>query len=133
MRMPCCVSSGWKLLNRRVRGQLGCFVWVKQKKLCQQLRLVFNVRRVFGNAFHRANNHTLGFVEVPYAFSALVGVNFINFFTHVNCAVRTLWLANVTIDAFIGDDQCHGDSTVVGLSNGFHLGTQSGLIRHFFF
>jgi hypothetical protein len=40
----------------------------------------------------------------------LWGVNFVNFFAHVNSVVGALGFANVTVDAFIGNDQSHGET-----------------------
>ena len=42
---------------------------------------------------------------------ASVRVNFVNFFALINGIVRTHWLANITIDAFVRYQQRHGDLT----------------------
>ena len=62
---------------------------------------------ILGDAVHRADLDTLGFVVVADAFGALVGVDFVDFRTLRNRFVRALGLANVAVDAFVGDHQGH--------------------------
>ncbi|BET24809.1 hypothetical protein RGQ30_03100 [Limnobacter thiooxidans] len=74
------------------------------EKLAQQLLPSVGVRWVFGDAFHRANYHALGLIEMAHALGAFARINFVDLFTHADCAVGALGLAHVAIDAFIGDD-----------------------------
>jgi hypothetical protein len=64
--------------------------------------------RVNGNTGHRANLYTLGLVKMPDTLGALGRVDFINLFAQINGLVRALRFAHITVDAFIGDHQCHG-------------------------
>jgi hypothetical protein len=59
------------------------------------------------NAIDWANHFALRFVVVPHALRAGRWVDHIDFIAHRNSIVRTLWLANVAIDAFFSDSQCH--------------------------
>jgi len=77
---------------------------VQLEKLAQQLLPGVWVRRVQRNTFYGANHHALGLVEMAHALSAFAWVNFVDFFTHADCAVGALRLAHVAIDAFIGND-----------------------------
>ena len=63
--------------------------------------------RIHRDAGHGADLHALRLVMMPHAFRALGWVNFVNFLTHINRIVRALGLANVAIDAFIGNHQRH--------------------------
>jgi len=71
---------------------------------------VFDKFRVNWNAGYGADLHTLGLIEMAHALGAFMGVNFVNFFAHVNSVVGALGFANVTVDAFIGNDQSHGET-----------------------
>jgi hypothetical protein len=63
----------------------------------------FLVIRIYKDAVDRTNFNTLWFIIVAYAFSTQVWIDFINFITLGDGAVRTFWLTNITIDAFIVD------------------------------
>ena len=63
---------------------------------------------VDGNTRHRADLHTLWFVKMTDALSALVRVNLIDLDTHVNGLVWTFGLAHVAVNTFVGNDQGHG-------------------------
>ena len=58
-------------------------------------------------AGHRANLHALRLVKVPYAFGALAGVDLIDLLPQINRIVGALGLADIAVDAFIGDHQRH--------------------------
>jgi hypothetical protein len=64
--------------------------------------------RVDGDAGNRAHLNALGLVEMSDTFSAFARVYFIDFRSQINSLVRTLGLAYIAVDAFIGDDQSHG-------------------------
>ncbi len=68
---------------------------------------VFYKLRVNWNAGYGADLHTLGLIEMAHALGAFMGINFVNFFAHVNSIVGALGLADVAVDAFIGNDQSH--------------------------
>jgi hypothetical protein len=44
---------------------------------------------------------------MSYTLSAEMSMNFINLFTHIDCIIRAFGLAHITVDAFIGYQQCH--------------------------
>jgi hypothetical protein len=75
----------------------------------QQLLLAFDVLRVQGNASHRAHLDALGFIEVTDAFGASVGVDLVNLFAQKNRLVGTFGLADIAVDALLGDHECHGE------------------------
>jgi len=62
---------------------------------------------VEGDAVNRANFAALGFVKMANALGAFVGINLVIFFAHVNGIVRAFGLADIAIDAFVGNHQCH--------------------------
>jgi hypothetical protein len=45
---------------------------------------------------------------MPYAFGALRGFDHINLGAHGDSGVGALGLADIAIDALVGDDQSHG-------------------------
>jgi hypothetical protein len=66
--------------------------------------------RMFGiqrNAGHRADLHALRLVEVADAFGALVRVDLVEGLAHVDGIVRALGLADIAVDAFVGDHEGH--------------------------
>jgi hypothetical protein len=70
--------------------------------------LVFDVIGVDRYAGYRTDLHTLRFIEVSYALGALVGINFVDLLAKIDGLVGTLWLAHITVNALIGNDQRHG-------------------------
>ena len=74
------------------------------EELAQQLLLGVRVGRVKWNALNRAYHHALWLIKMPHTLGTFAGVDFVNFLTHANGAVRALGLAHVAIDAFVGDD-----------------------------
>ncbi|CAK0780580.1 conserved hypothetical protein [Gammaproteobacteria bacterium] len=62
---------------------------------------------VLNDAVHGTNLNALGLVKVTYAFRTQVGVDDVGLIALRNGAVRALGLANITIDAFIGNNQGH--------------------------
>ena len=73
----------------------------------EQLFVGFHAGRVQGNAGNRADLHALGLIEMPHAFGTAIRIYLIDFFTEMNCGIRTLRLTDITIDAFIRNHQCH--------------------------
>jgi hypothetical protein len=57
---------------------------------------------------HRANLYTLGRVMVAHTFSAFGWVNLVDRRAHEDRRVGALGFTHITVDAFIGDHQCHG-------------------------
>jgi hypothetical protein len=45
---------------------------------------------------------------MAHALGAFRGVDFVNFFAHVNGLIGALGLAHIAVDAFVSDHQCHG-------------------------
>ena len=91
----CCQRSAESLLF----GQLG--------KLHHQLILRFHVIRIVRNAIYRADFAALRRIEMPDAFGALVWIDDVSLFALRNRVVGAFRLANVAVDAFIGDHQGH--------------------------
>src|SRR5690606_37297361 len=63
--------------------------------------------RIERDAVDRADLPALRLVEVPDAFGATVGVDPVDLGAHRDRAVRALGLADVAVDALVGDDQRH--------------------------
>jgi len=63
--------------------------------------------RIFGDAVYRADVDALRFVKMTYALGAELRVDLINLFPLINRPVRTFGFADVTVDAFIGNNQGH--------------------------
>ena len=72
-------------------------------KLLKQCLAVFHMCRVDWNAVHRAHLYTLGLVKVTDALGAFVRVDLVDFRPQENRLVRTLRLAHIAVDAFVGD------------------------------
>jgi hypothetical protein len=51
--------------------------------------------------------HALRFVKVPHAFGAFVRVDLVDFGPQKYGLIGTLGLADIAVDAFIGDHQRH--------------------------
>jgi hypothetical protein len=68
-----------------------------------QLFGTFAPGRVKGYALHRTDDLALRFGIMPDALGTLVWVNFVNLLAHVNGIVGADWLADITIDAFVGN------------------------------
>jgi hypothetical protein len=71
---------------------------------------VFYKFRVNRDTGYGTDLHALGLIEMTHALGAFMGVNFINLLAHINGIVRALGFADVTVDAFIGNDQSHCES-----------------------
>lgn len=67
--------------------------------------------RVAWNAFDRTHLLTLRLIEMADAFGAFVRVDHVDFRAHRDCVVRALGLADVTIDALVGNHQSHTSLT----------------------
>jgi len=63
---------------------------------------------ILGDAFHRANSDALRGVEVTDALGAATRVDDIDLHALGDGLIRALRLADVAIDAFVGDHQRHG-------------------------
>ena len=83
--------------------------------LCLKLLACFPPRRVKRDALHRAHLLALGFVEMPDAFGAFFWIDFVDFQTHVNRAVRAFGLAHVAINTFIGNHESHRSTVLPAL------------------
>lgn len=84
---------------------------------------------VHRNAIHGTDFTALWGIKMADALGAFAGVNFVDLDTLINGIVRTLWLADVAIDALIGDFERH-DVLFADLgSEGCH-GNRMDKIRH---
>ncbi|SPJ16724.1 Translation-associated GTPase (modular protein) [Burkholderiales bacterium] len=77
-------------------------------ELRQQLCLGLAPVRIVRDAGNRANDLALRFGEMAHALGAAIRVDYVDLGARADGAVRTHGFAHVAIDAFIGDDQCHG-------------------------
>gem|GEM_PF-2840914 len=66
--------------------------------------------RVGWNTSHRANRHTLRFVKMADTFGATRWVNQIMFLAQIDGLIGAFWLADITIDALVGNHQRHSQS-----------------------
>jgi hypothetical protein len=66
--------------------------------------LIFDTVRVFWNAVHRAYFYALWLIEMAHTLGAAIRINFIDLIAHRNGVIGALWLANITIDAFISNN-----------------------------
>ena len=64
--------------------------------------------RIYWNASHRTQLLTLRLVEMTHALSAFVGINLVDQFAHRDGIVWASRLADIAVDAIVGDHQCHG-------------------------
>jgi hypothetical protein len=60
------------------------------------------------DAGHRTQLHALRLVEVADAFGAAVGVDLVEVRPHADRGIRARRLADVAVDALVGDQQGHG-------------------------
>jgi hypothetical protein len=63
--------------------------------------------RIQLDAIHRTHYFALRLIEMADAFGAELGIDDVEIFAHGNGVVRARWLANVAINAFIGDSKSH--------------------------
>ncbi len=68
-----------------------------------------DMRRVDGNARHRADLDALRLVEMAHAFGAFARVDLIDLGPQVDGLVRALGLAHIAVDALVGNHQCHAE------------------------
>jgi hypothetical protein len=69
--------------------------------------LALYVLRVDGNTGHGAHLNALRLVKMTDALRAFGRVDLIDLFAQINRLVRALGLTHITVDALIGDHQCH--------------------------
>ena len=74
----------------------------------QKLLWCFLMFRVWRNARHGAQLHTLRLVKVADAFCAFVGVDHIRVLAQGNGRVRAHRLTDITVDALLCNHQGHG-------------------------
>jgi hypothetical protein len=51
---------------------------------------------------------------MTHAFGAFGRVDFVNFFAQINGLIGAFGLTHITVDAFVGDRQCHGLGSAKG-------------------
>src|SRR3546814_3958007 len=77
-----------------------------------ELVLIFGVVKVENYALDRAYDLTLRFIKMTHAFGTFGRLYFVDFRAHVDGIVGALRLANITVDAFFGNAQRHGNSWI---------------------
>ena len=65
--------------------------------------MVFGVIGIHRNAIHGADFDTLGAVMMTHAFGTTARVNLVNFLAHEYGLVWANWLADIAVDALVGD------------------------------
>ena len=76
-----------------------------------KLVLRFSKIEVKGNAINRADLYALGCIEMSNAFGTFVRVNLVYLDALKNGVVRALGLANVAVDALVGNFKRQWDAT----------------------
>ena len=85
--------------------------------LLQQLRLTFDMRRIMRNAIiHRTKQRTLRHIKMPHALGTQIRMNLVDQRPHTNGIVGAYRLADITVDAFISNNQCHRQATLTARS-----------------
>ena len=69
--------------------------------------LAFFPLRMQLDALNRANHLALWLFVMANAFSTFVRIDDIKLISHRDRLVGTLWFANITVDALVGDAKCH--------------------------
>ena len=72
-------------------------------QLLRRFRMLF----IHQNAIYRTDLLALRLIIVAYALSTQIGIDFINFFALVNSIIRAFRLANIAVNALIGNKQRH--------------------------
>jgi hypothetical protein len=72
-----------------------------------QLRVVLNPLRIIGNARDGTNLLALRGIEMPHTLSALIRIDLVDFRAHEDGFVWALRLADIAVDALIGNHECH--------------------------
>jgi hypothetical protein len=80
----------------------------------EQLLSRLDERRVDWNAADGADLHALRLVEVADALGALQRIDLVDQLAHRDGVVRALGLADVAVDALVGDPQRHRSSLRAG-------------------
>ena len=62
---------------------------------------------VLGNARNRADLHALGFVKMPDTLGAKCRIDLVNARPHEDGLIGAFGLANIAVDALLGDHQSH--------------------------
>jgi hypothetical protein len=60
--------------------------------------------RILGDTVHRTDLHALGRLVVTYALGTQIGIDLVDLVALGNGAVGALGLADIAVDAFVGDD-----------------------------
>jgi hypothetical protein len=66
------------------------------------------------NAIDRAHLPALRFIEMTDTFGAFGRIDHVDFRPHRDCVVRALGLADVAIDALVGNHQSHAATNFAG-------------------
>lgn len=100
---------------------------LKTLKFLEKRLFVFKVLWIDRDAGDWADFNALRCIEVANAFGTPAWVNHVVIVPHGNGIIGALWLTYITIDAFIGDHQCHAILPVCALlpTHGFSQKTFS--------
>lgn len=79
------------------------FLCCKPLVLGHQLVAAFAPGGIEGDAADGAYLLALRFIEMAHALGAFIGIDFVDFRAHIDCVIRALGLADVAVDAFVGD------------------------------
>ena len=99
------------LPGHRTADGLVCYDRIAREplKALHECVLAFLAFRIDQNTFDRADFYALGRLKVAHAFCAAGRINNVELLSLRDRFVRAFWLADITIDAFVGNQQGHGD------------------------
>lgn len=74
------------------------------------LKLLFGLDplRIGLDAGHRADHLALRLIKMAHTLGAASRIDFIDLFAEINRIIRACRLADIAVNALIGDEQCHG-------------------------
>ena len=68
-------------------------------------------RRMLGNAIYRTHFNALWFVEMADTFGTTIRIDLIIQFALIYSVIWAFGFADITVDAFVGNYQCHEVAT----------------------
>jgi hypothetical protein len=103
----------------QVRRRIGLGLASEDEVFLLQLGFAFDVILVQWNAIYRADLLALWLVVMADALGAQVRVDDVNFFALGNRSVRALGLADIAVNAIVGNDQGHATAPAQALTWAF--------------
>ena len=88
------------------------------------------MRRIHRNALDRAHLHALRLIEVAHALGALGGIDLVDLRSERNRLVGALRLADIAVDALVGDQKGHAASPAASGSVGTGLDALFQTVEH---